>query len=364
MQGQKPRAGAAPPATVGSSPRRPDREGRGFLSGKRTGGLAVSDIPVVDVSSAVAGGDLGVSAQAIANACRAVGFLQVVGHGVEASLLDNVYSSAAEVMALPQAQKAALAPADGRRFRGLHQDWHAESGRIVFEQFEVNRFDDAAAAIAAGVPAQYGNYFRPNIWPSQVSGLRQQWLDCFAATTDLGLRIMSLFAVALGRSPKHFDSDMALGVHNFGVNWYPPQPAGRARPTRVLVPHSDSGVLTLLHQRADYAGLEVRLGDGTWVQVPVRSDAFVVNIGQLMARWTNGRWQATPHRVRAAEDPSSSKTSIVTFLLPAVDTVVTPLTNGDEPARYEPVMVYDWESVFLAELDIIKQKEGLGKRVP
>jgi isopenicillin N synthase-like dioxygenase len=168
----------------------------------------------------------------------------------------------------------------------------------------------------------------------------------------------------LGRPSGHFDRAMALGVHNFGVNWYPPQPAGPSRPTRVLVPHSDSGVLTLLHQRADYAGLEVQLRDGQWVQVPVRSDALVVNIGQLMARWTNGRWQATRHRVRAAEDPASSKTSIVTFLLPAVDAVVTPLTDEDEPARYKPVLVYDWESVFLAELDVIKQQEGLGKRVP
>jgi isopenicillin N synthase-like dioxygenase len=324
----------------------------------------MSSIPVVDVSPAVAGGDLEGPAQAIADACHTVGFMQVVGHGVEPSLLDGVYASAAGVFALSQHQKAALAPADGRRFRGLHQDWHAASGRVVFEQFEVNRFDDAAAAIAAGVPAQYGDYFRPNIWPSQVPGLRQRWLDCFAATTRLGLRIMSLFAAALGRPPSYFDRYMALGVHNFGVNWYPPQPAGPARPTRVLVPHSDSGVLTLLHQRADYPGLEVQLRDGEWVQVPVREDAFVVNIGQLMARWTNGRWQATPHRVRAAEDPGSSKTSVVTFLLPGVDTVVAPLTDEHEPVRYKPVMVYDWESVFLAELDVIKQQEGLGKRVP
>jgi isopenicillin N synthase-like dioxygenase len=321
-------------------------------------------IPVVDVSSAIAGGDASGPAQAIADACRTVGFMQVVGHGIEASLLDGVYTSAGAVFALPQAEKAALAPPDGRRFRGLHQDWHAESGRVVFEQFEVNRFDDAAAARAAGVPAKYGDYFRPNIWPSQVPGLRQRWLDCFAATTTLGLRIMSLFAIALGRPPGYFDGAMALGVHNFGVNWYPPQPAGPARPTRVLVPHSDSGVLTLLHQRADYAGLEVQLRNGDWIQVPVRSDAFVVNIGQLMARWTNGRWQATRHRVCAAENPDSSKTSVVTFMLPAVDTVVTPLTDEAEPTRYGPVMVYDWESVFLAELDVIKQGEGLGKRVP
>ncbi len=83
-----------------------------------------------------------------------------------------------------------------------------------------------------------------------------------------------------------------------------------------------------------------------------------------MTRCTNGRWQATRHRVRAAENPDSSKTSIVTFLLPAVDTVVTPLTGEDDHVGYEPIMVHDWESVFLAELDAIKQQEGLGKRLP
>jgi isopenicillin N synthase-like dioxygenase len=311
----------------------------------------MTDIPTVDLSDP----DL----DAIGAVLGSVGFLLAVNHGVPAPALDAVYDAAAEVMALPETAKEALAPPGGQRFRGLHRDWHKLSGRVVFEQLEVNRFDGADEAVAAGVDARYGDYFRPNIWP-QIPGLRAAFDTCFRHTQHLGLRVMAVFAGALGLPPEHFAPSLELGVHNFGVNHYPPQPLGSDRPDRLLVAHGDSGMLTLLHQRGDYAGLQVQRADGRWMLIEPREDAFVVNIGSLMSRWTNGAWRATPHRVVPAEDPTSSRTSIVTFLLPAVDAVVAPIVAPGDEARFGPVRTYEWEKVFLEDLARIKQAEGLG----
>jgi isopenicillin N synthase-like dioxygenase len=311
----------------------------------------MTDIPTVDLSDP--------DPDAVGAALGSVGFLLVRGHGVPAPALDAVYRAAAAVMALPETAKTALAPPGGQRFRGLHRDWHQPSGRVVFEQFEVNRFDGAGDAVAAGVDVRYRDYFRPNIWPN-IPGFRGAFDDCFTRTQHLGLRVMALFALALRLPADHFAPSLEHGVHNFGVNHYPPQPLGSDRPDRLLVAHGDSGMLTLLHQRGDYAGLQVQRTDGRWMLIEPNEDAFVVNIGSLMSRWTNGAWRATPHRVVPAEDPTSSRTSIVTFLLPAVDAVVVPIVSPGDEARFGPVRTYDWEKVFLEDLARIKHAEGLG----
>jgi isopenicillin N synthase-like dioxygenase len=119
---------------------------------------------------------------------------------------------------------------------------------------------------------------------------------------------------------------------------------------RILTrPHADSGVLTILHQQGSYQGLQVLARDGSWVDVPVLPEAFVINIGNLMHRWTNGVWPATMHRVVASGDPEASRASIVTFYLPAVDTVIAPLPTmvGPDGPVFEPVMQYDWEGQYI-----------------
>jgi isopenicillin N synthase-like dioxygenase len=139
------------------------------------------------------------------------------------------------------------------------------------------------------------------------------------------------------------------GVSNFAINGYPAFAGVSESWQRILVAsHSDSGTLTILHQRGSYEGLEAQNPDGLWVKVPVIPDAFVINLGDLMARWSSGRFAATAHRVVGSDNPSDSRTSLTTFHLPAVDTIIRPLL--DPGAMDESTTPYEWESSYLRRI--------------
>lgn len=309
-----------------------------------------SAIPVVDLSAYLAGGDPEPTVAAIRHACENVGFFQVVGHGVPQPLLDAVIDTMRQLVALPQPELDDLASPTGHPFRGVRTE-RLPDGEIRVHRLQVNAFDDAEQALGAGVPDEYADYFHPNVWPSQIPGLEEQWKTCFAATRSLGRSIMQLFALALELPGDFFDPSLELDVSTFSANHYPAQErlSTPEDPQVVFPAHTDSGVLTLVYQTGDYTGLQVFAEDKSWLDIPVVPGAFVVNIGDLMARWTNGRWTSTTHRVVAAYEPGQSRVSIPTFYLPAVDTVIEPLVeqlHGGLP-KYEPVTPYEWEAIFL-----------------
>ncbi|MDY7099569.1 MAG: 2-oxoglutarate and iron-dependent oxygenase domain-containing protein [Actinomycetota bacterium] len=308
------------------------------------------EIPVIDISGFLAGTDRAAVAAAVADACRTVGFLQIVGHGIETEALDAAYAAMASLVELPEPDKDAHQCPNGHPFRGYSRHTHPD-GRVAQERFQINRFDDAAAAAAAGVPARYGDYFVANVWPD-LDGFEPALRSLFARTQLLGARIMELFEQALGVAPGSLVRSVEPNVSCLAVNHYPASGVvgtPDAEPVILLREHPDSGTLTILHQRGTYEGLQILDPGGEWRPVPVREDAFVVNIGELMARWTNNRWRSTRHRVVGSPDPADHRTTITTFHLPAVDTTVAPLAElvGDATPAYEAVTPYEWERMFL-----------------
>jgi isopenicillin N synthase-like dioxygenase len=309
-----------------------------------------TSVPVVDISDFLAGRDPGPAAAAVRHACEDVGFFQVTGHGVQQHLLEGVVSTMEQLVALPEDVLEGLVSPTGHPFRGVRTQ-RDDSGDVQVRRLQVNRFDDGDAAVAGGAPSAYSDYFHPNVWPGEVPGLQELWQECFAATRGLGHRIMQLFALALDLPVTYFDAMLAVDVSTFSANHYPAQRAlSTPDEPRVIFPaHTDSGVLTVLYQTGDYTGLQIFSADRTWIDVPVVPGSFVINIGDLMAQWTNGRWTSTTHRVVASYEPGRSRVSIPTFYLPAIDTVVEPLPScvGDGEPAFGPVTPYEWESIFL-----------------
>jgi isopenicillin N synthase-like dioxygenase len=306
-------------------------------------------IPVIDLSEAVAGRDSSRAAGEIGTACREVGFFQVVGHGVDAALLATAYDTADDLFSRPREEKERWKDPLGHPFRGWWER-RTRSGKVLVERFQVYGFDDAADARRAGVDERWLDYFAPNVWPDTVPELREAWRACLTSTRRLGATIMRLFAEALDLDPHHFDPMVRLDASSLAVNHYPGEAVDPSGQREVFGEHSDSGTLTILHQRGTYEGLQIRLLDGSIHTVPLIDEAFVINIGDLMARWTNDRWRSTRHRVVAGTEPTHRRASLTTFYTPAVDTVVEPLPSsiGDEGPLYVPVRQYDWEGQYLA----------------
>jgi isopenicillin N synthase-like dioxygenase len=305
----------------------------------------MATIPVIDISRQRAA----VVAE-LRDALENIGFLQVIKHGVDLSMVDRTYTAKNALIDLPDDDKRAMI-SETHPFRGWKRVLDP-AGVNIQERFQVCNFDDGVAAAQAGVDAEWLDYFHPNIWPS-IAGFRTDVRGWFDVTRELGCRLMSLFADALDLESDFFDSRFQWDVTCFAMNVYPglatsPSPA---EPRVVLPAHADSGTLTILHQRGDYAGLQVQTATGEWLTVPVIEDAFVINVGELMVRWTNDRWIGTRHRVVAPPESGMARTSLTTFYLPSVDTQIAPLPTcvGSGAPHYAPVTAYEWERAYLSK---------------
>ena len=224
-------------------------------------------------------------------------------------------------------------------------------GARIQERFQACSIDNADAGRALGIDEQWLDFHR-YVYPT-LPGFELAIRACFGATRRLGKVIMSLFAEALDLPADYCRHMLEPDVSCFAVNIYPgdvvsPTPGD---PTVVLNAHTDSGTLTILHQRGNYDGLQVSLASGDWLTVPILDEAFVINIGDLMARWSNDQWLSTTHRVIAPQAIGLYRASLTTFYTPAVDTIIAPLRTcvaAGETPRYSGVTQYAWEREFLA----------------
>ena len=306
-------------------------------------------VPTIDIGAAVRGAaDLGDLPERIAGAIRTVGFVQVVGHGVPGDLVDRAHASMALVDELTHDERLALKRPRATS-RGLFEEIDAE-GCVKNRGLQFVPYDTPEEAEAQGALRGHPGWFLPNVWPDGHPDFRAVWHEYATATRRLGHTMMSLFALAVGLPRHHFADVFAADATLVAVNWYPPQPPGHDGRV-VLNEHPDSGVLTVLSQRGDYDGLQVLLPGGEWATVAVTPGAFVINVGELMNRWTNGAWPATRHRVVASDRPGDRRSSVAMFFLPAIDTVVAPLPTmvGADGPRFEPITLWDWEQQFMQQ---------------
>jgi len=310
-------------------------------------------IPVIDISDALDGPATTSIVGAIRAAIQEVGFFQVVGHGVPQDTIAQVYAACDVLMNLPPEVKEQWT--HPHPFRGWER--RPSTGVETGQRLQVCGIGSPEEAIARGIPADLADYFQTNVWPD-VPGLRPALEGLMDAQKRVGETVMSLFACSLDLEPDFFASCFTNQVSTFAINYYR---GGVRSDDRELAlgEHKDSGTLTVLHQRGEYEGLQVRMPDDSLVGVPVRPDAFVINVGELMERWTNDRFRATRHRVLLPESEGAMRTSLTLFQGPAIDTVIAPLPGcvGGEGAHYEPVTPYDWEARYF-------EQNGLAFGVP
>ncbi len=309
-------------------------------------------IPVIDLAAARAGDP--VARQSVAAeidaACRESGFLVVGGHGIDQELIDRIHRTTIELFDQPDGWKARFdCPPESPALRGfVRRPSYVSAGEAVAtdadlcEMFTMSRLGEPGVAARANLGADAALWGAPNIWPDRPAGLRATWLEYYAAMEDLATDLMRLFALGLGLDEHHFDGAIDEHATNLTANWYPPvvgePPADQYRKG----PHSDWGSLTILFQDG-VGGLEVvDRRSGGWIDVPAITGTYVVNIGDLMARWTNDRWRSTKHRVRVPppDRRAIARVSIPFFHQPNWDAVIECLphcADATDPPRYEPI---------------------------
>jgi isopenicillin N synthase-like dioxygenase len=290
-------------------------------------------VPVVDLA-----GERRRVIDEVGRACAEIGFLVVVGHGVSEELVASTAAAARAFFDLPEEGKRTLA--DGEPVPGLP----------AYRPF---RSESLAASLGRTAPGDlkesldWGPAVPGYGWPEQPPELRPLFEEYAEALAGLGARLRRLFALALDL-PEDWFEDFFLDHSSSmrAINY--PDPGGDVEPGQLRAgAHTDYGCMTILRTEQAAGGLQVQTREGDWVDVDAVPGSFVVNLGDMMGRWTNERWTATLHRV-AVPPPDrvlgSRRQTLVFFHDPRTDALIECIPGcADEanPPRYEPVTAFE-----------------------
>jgi len=296
------------------------------------------EIPVVDVAGLLDGTDTVEVANALRHAAETVGFLYVAGHGVPDDLVAAMFAESRAFFDRPLDEKMAVHIKNSPVHRGYFPLFEENTDPALTadlkEGFDIGRdLGPDAPEVQRGLPLH-----GPNQWPENAIGFRTTAERYFAAMRDLASSLMRAIALALDLRPDWFADKTDRPLAQVRLLHYPPQTGHVESQTMGCGAHTDYGCLTILAQDPN-GGLQVRNTAGEWIAAPPIPGAFVVNIGDQLARWTNGRFQATPHRVINAS--GRERYSIPFFFDPNWDAEIACLPNCLEPGatpRFPPVL--------------------------
>jgi isopenicillin N synthase-like dioxygenase len=291
-------------------------------------------------------------AEQVDRAARTVGFMQVIGHRIPAEVEAGLTAAMDGFFGLPMWQKKALQPASLELNRGYTPP---KSERLTLSLGVQSSAADLFEAFNVGKPAEdfpglglnEGQY-APNLWPLRPASFEpgvQAWFDQAARVAR---EITTVMAVALGLVEDFFTRYQGHSLDVLRMNNYqvPAEPI-RLEPGQVgMGAHTDYGIVTVLW--ADpILGLQVLDSAGAWHDVVPAEGALLVNLGDLLARWTNDRWISTLHRVLPPTDGEGHlvrRRSAAFFHDGNADAVIACLpgcASDENPARYQAVTVAD-----------------------
>ncbi|MBM4258418.1 MAG: isopenicillin N synthase family oxygenase [Deltaproteobacteria bacterium] len=322
-------------------------------------------IPVLDLGPFLAGesGALQRLGQEVREALEDIGFFFIKNHGIPQALIDRVFGENARFHALPMKRKLAVkvnGKGIGYMPPGLQQPKYNQDeaprkpdiGEAFFIGREVNAKTDT---VDASDPIYQGG----NQWPQELPGFRDALLEYFAAMEELSLRLLPVYATAL-RLPEDFFDPAFVHSRPMGilrVSHYP----GTACDVNQFnaSPHIDGDFITILAQ-SEVPGLELRTPEKKWIQAPALPGTLLVNAGEILRLWSNGRFRATLHRV--INQSGRDRYAIPFFYSPSPDTLikcVETCCDDSHLPQYRPVTVREYTEWFSHKVFVhLKDKPG------
>ena len=306
----------------------------------------VSRIPIIDFGPYFAGrpGALPALAAEVKHACENVGFFYIRNHGVAEALVERAFAASKRFHALPLAEKLALRQNENN-IGYLPVNASVQGASTVHQATKPNQNESYFVShdrgpdhpdVIAGKPLRGRNQ-----WPDGLPGFREDVIAYLKTLEALCDRMLPAFAVALALPPDHFARLFADEAHiTLRLLHYPPQETvednlfGQA-------PHTDNSFMTVL-ARTEVPGLAVRLTSGEWFAPPLIPGTFLVNLGNIMRRWSNDQFLSTPHGV--LNESGVDRYSIAYFHSPNPDSLIECLptcVGPDNPAKYPPALYRD-----------------------
>lgn len=295
----------------------------------------MQQIPMIDFSGVLAGNRQAHAdtVRKVYDACTTIGFFYIKGHGIPQSLIDDTFAASREFFAIPDEKKQ-----DARLndiFRG-HKPLEMVGG------FDGKRVPGGAELFTVGLdvpksdPLSGQLGYGPTPWPAAMPRFKPQVMKYFDAVSGVCAKVMAVLAESLDIDPRFFEGKYGKPTSTCVLLHYPPLPDDAPPGTMSGLEHTDWGSLTMLYQD-NCGGLQVKNRDGKWIDALPIEGTFVLNIADMLQRWSNDRFVSTPHRV--INRSGKERYSIGVFYNPQSDAVVDPRELGVSAAqcRHKPI---------------------------
>ena len=298
------------------------------------------DIPVIDIAS-IAGDDEAAKKQTaseIRSAAINIGFFYVSNHGIPDKIIEASRQAAEDFYAQPADVKAQYDVNVMKRHKGYVPIGGLSADPTIVdhqEGYEVGiELPEDDPDYVAGSPLH-----GPNIWPSEVPHFKRDVYGFFEHAMGLGRNLYRLIALALNLPEDHFESMVTKPCAQLRILYYPATDPEKAETG--IGAHTDYESFTLLWQNEN--GLQVQNRAGDWIEAPPIDGTFIINIGDMMMRWTNDLFVSTPHRV--INSSGNKRYSMALFFAANHDTIVECLPtcqDDSNPPKYPPTHFGYW----------------------
>ncbi len=279
----------------------------------------MKNLPLIDIS------DSAHSVQEIERACRDIGFMNIVGHGIAQASITNVRDAVVAYFDLPLPTKMDdhIRPENYRGYipGGFFSANSGEANNDNYEGYKLH-FEVAADDPVRAECDLYG----PNKWPLKSPELREHVLHYWQECDRVAHTLLSALAEILGTPIQQFLQLFETPLTNMTLLHYPPQDPNVTG--FGIHPHKDTDALTILAPDP-VGGLLVKCrDDDTWIEADPPDGALIVNLGDLLELWSGGYFVSTPHKV--VNSSGAERYSFPYFAVPRFDTIVEPLRTPQE----------------------------------
>ncbi len=303
----------------------------GYASAKD---VAVDSIPVIDIAPLFDGSrdSLKLVGTQMRDAVERIGFFYVKNHGIDEGLIAKVQAISREFFAQPLEKKLQVEP------EGMHRGYLKVGQAKMYERAKVDLKESFIWGL--DVPADDPDYVSgnrmigPNRWPEFMPEMRAVLNEYLDASHECAKLLLRALAVGVNAPEDTFVRHFKKPISRGSLVYYPPQPPDAGDQQFGVAPHTDYGVITLLHQDM-VGGLQVVNKNGDWVTAHPIPGTLVINSGDLLGRWSNDHFRSTAHRV--VNSSGRERLSIAVFVDPDFDTPIVPVTAIGEKSKYPEV---------------------------
>ena len=306
---------------------------------------------IASVSLAAAESDPEAFSQELGESFERYGFAIVRDHGVPQELIERAEAKAKAFFALPEEVKRGYAIPGGGGARG-YTPFGIETAK-GHKAHDLKEFWHVGRELGAGHP--FREMMADNVWPEEVPGFKETFLELYDTFDRTGLKVLSAIARYLGVDQDYFADTVRDGNSVMRLLHYPPQSEPTGEHIRAGA-HEDINTITLL-LGAEEAGLELLTREGEWIPVSPAKGELVINIGDMLQRLTNGKLRSTPHRV---VNPSPDRASNARYSMPfflhfrpdfIIDALPGTVPAGEEP-KWPPISSHDYLLERLREIKL------------